>query len=153
MNAGMWVLLANAACTFYLIGLIWIVQRVHYPAFAEISPERFVNFEAAHRRGITSVVAPVMLTELFTALGLLVVRPATMPASTAIFGAGLVAVVWWSTFTLQVPLHARLSAGFDPDAVRGLIRTNWIRTLAWSARGGIVAWVLVESVTLETAPS
>lgn len=153
MNVGGWVLLVNAICTFYLLGLIWTVQRVHYPAFAEIAPERFIVFEAAHQRDITPVVAPVMLAELFSALGLLVLRPAVMPMPVAIVGAGLVALVWWSTIALQVPLHTRLAAGFDREAVRGLIRTNWIRTFAWSARAGLIAWVLTRAMSFGDAPA
>jgi hypothetical protein len=35
---------------------------------------------------------------------------------------------------LQVPLHTRLARGFDPAAHRQLVRTNWLRTLAWTLR-------------------
>jgi hypothetical protein len=29
----------------------------------------------------------------------------------------------------------RLSTGFDPVVHRRLVRTNWVRTAAWTARG------------------
>jgi hypothetical protein len=44
-------------------------------------------------------------------------------------------VIWLSTALLQVPRHRALEAGFDPAAHRALVATNWIRTVAWTARG------------------
>ena len=35
---------------------------------------------------------------------------------------------------LQVPCHSRLAQGFDEPTWRRLVATNWIRTVAWSAR-------------------
>ena len=54
----------------------------------------------------------------------------------------LIGVIWLSTFLVQVPLHDLLGQGFDPDRHAALVRTNWIRTLAWSARGVLLlAWL------------
>jgi hypothetical protein len=38
---------------------------------------------------------------------------------------------------MQVPCHNRLAERFDGSLVRRLVLTNWVRTLAWSARSGI----------------
>jgi hypothetical protein len=43
---------------------------------------------------------------------------------------------------LQVPAHEGLSQRFDPDLTRRLVRTNWIRTIGWTARG-VLAVVMV----------
>jgi hypothetical protein len=51
-----------------------------------------------------------------------------------------VVVVWASTALVQVPLHERLRGGFDAAVVERLVRSNWVRTVAWSARGVLVAW-------------
>jgi hypothetical protein len=60
-----------------------------------------------------------------------------------IVGAALIAVVWLSTAFVQVPYHRRLEQGFDAAAARALATSNWIRTFAWTARGGLVlAWLL-----------
>jgi hypothetical protein len=45
------------------------------------------------------------------------------------------AVVWISTAMVQVPLHDRLSGGFDALAHRRLVSTNAWRTTAWTLRG------------------
>ena len=56
---------------------------------------------------------------------------------------GLLAVIWVSTFLIQVPLHGRLTRGFDATRHSALVRSNWIRTVAWSARGALLAWMLL----------
>ena len=57
---------------------------------------------------------------------------------------GLLAVIWISTAAVQVPLHGRLEREFTPEAHRMLVRTNWVRTAAWTARGAMVVFGLAE---------
>ena len=97
-------LIANAAAAWFLTGLIWIVQVVHYPLFASVGREVFASYEAAHARLITLVVGPVMLLELAAAVALAFVRPASVPGWAAWAGLGLLAAIWISTFLVQVPL-------------------------------------------------
>jgi hypothetical protein len=52
-------------------------------------------------------------------------------------GLVLLAVVHASTVFLQVPMHGKLGEGFTRESADRLVRTNWIRTLAWSARGAL----------------
>ncbi|HEX2205610.1 MAG TPA: hypothetical protein VHG91_20025 [Longimicrobium sp.] len=49
-------------------------------------------------------------------------------------------MVWLSTALLQVPMHGRLERGFDAAAHRRLVATNWVRTVAWTARGVLLLW-------------
>lgn len=128
---------ANVASTLFLAGVIWFVQVVHYPLFASVGPSRFANYEIQHAGRTSWIVVPPMLIEAATALLLIWVRPATLPLTTAFVGLALVGLIWGSTFTLQVPLHARLSVGFEPALHRSLVATNWVRTIAWTAR----AWL------------
>ncbi len=41
-----------------------------------------------------------------------------------------------------MPLHRQLAIAHDPAAIERLVRTNWLRTLAWTARG-ILALLLL----------
>lgn len=134
------LLLAHTAATLYMTGVIWMVQLVHYPLFAEVGPERFANYERLHQLRISAVVMPAMLVELVTAYLLAVAW--TGPGRWAAWtGLGLLAVVWLSTFLVQVPRHETLAAGFDEATIRSLVLTNWLRTLAWTARAGLVLWL------------
>ncbi|CAN0455051.1 unnamed protein product, partial [Phaeothamnion confervicola] len=38
--------------------------------------------------------------------------------------------------------HRALALGGDDRAHRRLVRENWVRTAAWSARGAVVVWML-----------
>ncbi len=122
--------------TLAMFGLIWFVQVVHYPLFLAVPSPAFPAYEAAHANRTTYVVAPLMLLELATAAALLLprLRPAPIQAREAWLGALLVGVVWLSTGLVQVPLHNRLHTGYSAPLIRQLVATNWIRTVAWSAR-------------------
>lgn len=125
---------AHDVATLAMCAVIWFVQLVHYPLFARVGAESFKEYEAEHVRRITWIVAPLMLIELGSSATL----AATAPSAAHIAGLILVAVIWLSTLFLQVPLHGRLSEGYDGATLRRLVRSNWIRTLAWSARGILV---------------
>ena len=133
--------LLQLASTLALVGLIWTIQVVQYPLLSKVGLDAFPAYHAGHSSHITLVVAPLMLTELATALYLLVVRPPSLPAWALWLGILLVAVVWLSTAFLQVPRHGTLSAGFDAEAHRFLVASNWLRTFAWTARGALLLWL------------
>ena len=136
------VLLVQAFGTLAMVGVIWFVQLVHYPLFAAVDGANFVQYEQAHQARTTWVVAPLMLAEAVTAVALLWFRPAAVPALAVYLGLGLVAVLWLSTALWQVPLHERLGRGFEPAAHRWLVWSNWLRTIAWTARGLLVLWMI-----------
>lgn len=137
------VLVVNAATTWLMAGVIWIVQVVHYPLFARVGADGFPAYHAAHSNRISYIVGPAMLTEAATALALVVAPPEGVAAWMAWAGLGLVAVAWLATAALAIPQHGRLSLGFDPAAHARLVADNWVRTAAWSARGVLVAAMLV----------
>ena len=133
------ILIAHAAVTWALVGLIWTIQLVHYPLFRYVDPAAWRDFHAQHARRITLLVGLLMPVEVLLVAVLLVKAPSL--ASWA--GAALVAVIWLSTALLQVPLHQRLDQGCDATAHARLVSTNWIRTVAWTLRGVIAAWLLL----------
>ncbi|MEZ5417723.1 MAG: hypothetical protein R2708_10300 [Vicinamibacterales bacterium] len=135
------VLAAHAAVTWAMTGLIWFVQVVHYPLFAAVDASAFPAYHAAHTRLTTLVVAPLMLTEAALAVWL-VVGQADVPW-VVWTGAALLGVAWVATFGLSVPRHAWLAAhGADAGVLRTLVSTNWIRTVAWTARALLAVWTL-----------
>lgn len=129
-------MLAHFAVTCALAGLIWTIQIVQYPLFDRVGREAFPVWHAAYTAAITRVVAPLMLVELGGALWLLGVADLREP----LFLASLapLAFIWMATAFVQVPLHSRLARGFDAASHRRLVRSNWLRTLAWTLRGGLL---------------
>ena len=121
---------ANRLVSFGLVVLIWLVQVIIYPAFAEIAPDRFVRWHAGYTRAVTWIVAPAD------------VRPrwpcwhgsrSSARAPVSCLAAVMVAVAWIATFALAVPAHEKLQAsGLDRAVVARLVAGNWIRTVAWT---------------------
>jgi hypothetical protein len=140
------LLLVHLAATWFLVGLIWTIQVVHYPLFAKVGAEGFAAYEASHSTLIGLVVMPLMLLELFTAFMLLAAPPAGIPTWVWWAGAALVGIIWLTTFFVSVPQHARLATGFDAQAHAILVSTNWIRTLAWTTRGLLVGWAVLRAM-------
>lgn len=136
------LVLANLAATGMLIGLVWVVQLVHYPLFAAVGSAAWPSYAAGHGRRITVLVLPWMTTELLTSLALVRWRPAIVGAAEAWTGVALVGVLWASTALWQGPLYTRLAAAWDPVTHRHLVRSNWVRTAAWTARGVLLLWIL-----------
>lgn len=139
------VLLLNVASTWFMVGVIWFVQLVHYPQFAGVGIDAFVPYHRRHTRFTSFVVVAPMVVELLTSIALVARVPARVNPMLMWIGVALVAIVWASTFLQQVPRHAELARGFDSTSCSRLCRTNWLRTVAWSARG-IVTLVALASV-------
>lgn len=135
------MLLIQVAATWSMAAIIWFIQLVQYPSFADVDAASFPAFHARHSAMITPIVAPLMIVEALSAVGLLWTDYGIARWQLWI-GIALVGVVWGSTFLLQVPEHQRLASGFDPQAWQTLVRTNWTRTVAWSLRAGLVTYWL-----------
>lgn len=130
----MGVFLVHFGLSCFLCGLIWVIQAVHYPLFAKIPSEAFAHYEADHQKRISFVVVPAMVLELASAIALVLNPPPSLPINLLVINIILLALIWISTFALQVPLHRNLSRGYDARAIDRLVRTNWIRTLGWTLK-------------------
>ena len=136
------LLLLNLGLAAFLTGLVWTIQLVHYPSFGLVGKAEFGRFHAAHTSRMGLLVGAPMVLELGLA-GWLVWAARRTPLAGASWGAlGLVGLVWAVTFLISVPFHNRLHAGFDYIAIDGLTRTNWLRTLAWTVRAGLLGYCL-----------
>lgn len=125
----------HVGVTCALAGLIWVVQLAVYPLFDGVGAERFAAYHRRYVRAITAVVAPLIGTELLTAALLLWlgVRGPLFLGSLV-----LIAMIQAITFAVEVPLHRKLSQGYDAANHRLLVLTNWTRTLGWTARAVMV---------------
>ena len=143
---GPWPLLLNAFATFAMTGLVWFVQVVHYPLFRAVGAAGYPAYQGEHVRLTTLVVGPLMLLEATTAAWLAHERPGPVSPVLAWLGLVLLGVIWLATAFLSVPRHEALRSGFDASAHSALVATNWVRTLAWSARSVLLLvalWVCV----------
>ena len=138
MNVPAHIFLVNLVSTLFMVGVIWFVQVAHYPLLTSVGEEAFVSYQHTNMRLTTWVVMPAMLVEVATALALLKWRPDFLAVPVVWCGIALLAVIWISTMILQVPEHNILAKGYEAGAANRLVQTNWIRTVAWSLRGGLL---------------
>lgn len=128
-------LIANIFSSFFLCGLIWTIQLVHYPIFHRLGKNRFTTHIEFHKKSISFIVVPLMLLELGTSFFLTFTEE-----SYSIYHASgfiIVLCIWITTFLIQVPLHNRLSVTYSKSDISKLVGTNWIRTILWTLKAGI----------------
>ncbi|MAF78956.1 MAG: hypothetical protein CME63_16180 [Halobacteriovoraceae bacterium] len=123
-----------------MLGVIWVIQIVHYPSFrfAKLGP--FRDFTSFHVKAISSIVIPLMTIELLSGSFLAYKSPRPL----ILLNFTLILLTWLSTFILSVPLHNKLSQDFDLKNIEKLVLTNWPRTLMWTIRSVILISLFYE---------
>lgn len=129
----------HAFTCFFMTGLIWLIQQIHYPAYRFISAERFAEYQRFHTSSITFIVGPIMAIELLSGFSILFYEK--FNAWSTLNFLGLI-LIWLTTAFLSVPSHAKLSMGFSQDSISFLISTNWIRTILWTVRSFLLLYLL-----------
>jgi hypothetical protein len=135
----------NLLATWFMVGLIWFVQVVHYPLFDLVDQGGFAAYEQAHRWRTSLVVGPPMLLEVTTALGLVLVQPKGVNSGLLWVGLLMLGGIWLLTALASIPSHEVLSHGYSAKAHQFLVVSNWGRTLLWTARGLIMGYILIKT--------
>ena len=142
-----WPLLICLAATFYLVGLIWVIQLLQYPLFAHVGEANFLTYHAEHSRRIVIALSLPVLLVFGSAFWLLFVRPAGVPVWAVWLNLVLTFAFWIVTALIQVPRHAQLGSGFQADIVAVLVASNWLRTVLWTAQGFLLVWMTAAAFT------
>jgi hypothetical protein len=144
------ILLIALASTWAMTGLIWTIQVVHYPIFVAIEhgPDnaRWRRFAQRHTSTISYVVGPFMVAEGVTGIWIVVAPPAEISRALPLVALALMGAAYGVTALVSAPLHGRLAPRFDSALHTRLVRTNWLRTAAWTLRAivlGVIAYVAV----------
>ena len=141
----MMLAMGHLTSTLVLVGIIWTVQVVHYPLMTLVGEDRFVAYEAAHSPRMAAVVMIPWTVQGVTTAGLIVMRPEGVPLTLVLAAAVAAAVPVIVTVAASVPAHVALGSGFDPAVHRRLVRTNWIRTIAWTVHAPVAVAILVSA--------
>lgn len=121
-------LLAYLAATLYMTGVIWMVQLAHYPLFAQVGTDAFAAYHQAYQQRMAAVVLLPMLIEATTTDILPFLKPAAVPFWLVWLAIVLLAVIWGTTFFMQIPYHGQLALASDADrmaSITGLVTSNW----------------------------
>ena len=123
--------------TSLMVGIIWVIQLLHYPAFNFIKESDYVEFQHFHMQRISFIVVPVMILELFSAFMLVYYLRSNLLTLCLI----ILLFIWLITFVFFTKLHQSLLDGYDKTIVDKLVKINWSRTILWSLRLIILIYI------------
>ena len=123
--------------TSLMVGIIWVIQLLHYPAFHFIKEIDYVEFQHFHMQRISFIVVPVMILEFFSAF----ILAYYIQSDLLILCLGILIVIWLVTFVFFTKLHQRLLNGYDKSIVDKLVQINWSRTILWTFRLIILIYI------------
>ena len=126
------MLIIHLIATSVMVGVIWIIQLVHYPSFHFIELKQYTTFQRFHMSRISYVVIPAMLTELFTLI--LIIISMDQIDTLVLASAILLILIWLITAVFFSGVHQKLTLGYDQTVVDKLVKLNWGRTLLWTLR-------------------
>ena len=126
------MLIIHLIATSVMVGVIWVIQLVHYPSFHFIELKQYTTFQRFHMSRISYVVIPAMLTELFTLI--LIIISMDQIDTLVLASAILLIFIWLITAVFFSGVHQKLTLGYDQTVVDKLVKLNWGRTLLWTLR-------------------
>jgi hypothetical protein len=136
------ILQAHAAVSLALAAVLWLVQLVVYPAFLWIDPARFTVWHQGYTGAVTWVVAPLIFLQTTGVAGRLWLVERTGPLW--FLEVGCTVLAWAVTVFVSIPIHGKLqgdlTAAVRLAAMQELVRTNWLRTAAWTVCAGC-SWI------------
>ena len=135
------LLIAQNSSTWFMVGLIWLIQIVSYPLFNFVGDRDFISYHHNHFSRITPVVGFVMLVEVFSAISLLVFFFDLIQMTIILAMIFLLVLIWVSTAFFQLQYHVKLLSLKNNRIIRLLIYKNMVRTFAWTIKG-ILCWGL-----------
>lgn len=118
--------------TSLMVGVIWVIQLVHYPSFHYVKKDNYPLFQRFHMQRISIIVMPLMIIELFS--GSYLVYDRLYLNFYFLFSILILIINWVITAVIFSRLHQRLERGYDETLINKLILYNWIRTLLWTLR-------------------
>ena len=132
-------LMIHIISTSIMVGVIWVIQLVHYPSFKYVNESDYIIFQKYHMSNISYIVFPVMFTELITALIILFFGEKSL-----FFVLSLICLflIWVITGVLFTKYHNILKEGKDLMIIDKMIKANWIRALLWTMRLIMILFVI-----------
>ena len=123
--------------TSLMVGIIWVIQLLHYPTFHFIKESDYVEFQHFHMQRISFIVVPVMIIELLSGFMLVYYLRSNLLTICLI----ILLFIWLITFVFFTKLHQSLLDGYNKTIVDKLVKINWSRTILWSLRLIILIYI------------
>ena len=118
--------------SFFMTGIICLIQLIHYPSFSFIDKNMYSKFQTFHMNRISFLVGPIMILELLSGFYLLLF----FYSESNFFVINFILNILILTMTIIVfgTIHKKLIEGFKFSLFAKLISMNWIRTILWSMK-------------------
>ena len=116
------------ASTAVMVGVIWVIQLLHYPTFHYIEKNNYSQFQKFHMNRISYIVIPAMVIEMLSGIMLVIIN------DDFIISFSLLVCIWIITFVFFTNIHQRLLSKYEMTTVEKLVNLNWIRTVFWTVR-------------------
>jgi len=120
--------------TSFMVGVIWIVQLVHYPTFLFIDEQKSNDFQKFHMSRISYIVMPAMTTELFSGIYIYIYSNMAIDSNLFLLALTILIINWIITALVFVKMHNKLLINYKIEIISLLVKWNWLRTLLWSVR-------------------
>lgn len=120
--------------------LVWLVQVIIYPSFAQIAEEKLKFWHRLYTQKILYFVGPLM----FVQTGLIAWQILGDPLAYLADGL-LLAGIWITTFLIAIPIHEKIDreeslAGYLPKLLRVNHWRSWMWTGLFLISVGRVIW-------------
>ena len=69
------IIVIHFISTSLMVGIIWIIQLLHYPAFHFIDKANYSAFQDFHMNRVSFIVVPTMITELVSGILVVLILP------------------------------------------------------------------------------
>ena len=133
------LIIAHFTSTSIMVGVIWVIQLVHYPSFKYVKDSDYIIFQKKHMSNISYIVFPVMITELITSLLIFFSGEKSFFFMLSLI---CLSMIWVITGVLFTKFHSILQTGKDLKMIEKMIKANWIRTLLWTLRIIMILFVI-----------
>jgi len=129
-----YLFMIHLVSTSFMVGVIWIVQLVHYPTFLFIDEQKSYDFQKFHMSRISYIVMPAMTTELFSGIYIYIYSNMAIDSKLFLLSLTILIINWIITALVFVEMHNKLLINYKIEIISLLVKWNWLRTLLWSVR-------------------
>ena len=128
------VFILHLVSTSIMVGVIWIIQLVHYPTFLFIDKQKYMKFQEFHMSRVSYIVMPTMIAELFSGIYILLYNNILMVNTFFLLASFSLFLNWVITALVFVKIHNGLLIKYEKKIILLLVKLNWLRTILWSLR-------------------
>ena len=128
------VFILHLVSTSIMVGVIWIIQLVHYPTFLFIDKQKYMKFQEFHMSRVSYIVMPTMIAELFSGIYILLYNNILMLNTFFLLASFSLFLNWVITALVFVKIHNGLLIKYEKKIILLLVKLNWLRTILWSLR-------------------